>query len=170
MEGEIVNRVAKSPLITIDLEDFYPKGPRKTLDIAPWLWEGFVLKEKEFRESVQALELEPFKDAYVAVFCSSDAIVPAWAYTLVSLKLSEAAKKVVVGSLEDLEHTLFTEIIYSMDVSEYKNKPLIIKGCTNKPIPQNAYLLLAQKLKPIAKSLMYGEACSSVPLFKPKKT
>lgn len=170
MEGEIVNRVAKSPLITIDLEDFYPKGQRLTLDIASWLWEGFVLKEKEFRESVNTLDLKPFQDAYVAVFCSSDAIVPAWAYTLVSLKVSEAAKKVVVGSLEDLEHTLFTEIIHSMDVSKYENKPLIIKGCTNKPIPQNAYLLLAQKLKPIAKSLMYGEACSSVPLFKPKKT
>lgn len=169
MEGEIVNRVAKSPLITINLEDFYPEGPRRTLDIAPWLWQGMVVKETDFREAVNSLDLEPYRDAYVAIHCSADAIVPAWAYTLVSVRISELAKKVIVGSLEDLEHTLFTEIIHSMDVSDYKNKPLIIKGCNNKPIPQNAYLLLAQKLKTVARSMMYGEACSSVPLYKPKK-
>lgn len=170
MEGGIVNRVAKSPLVTIDLEDYYPEGPRIRFDIAPWLWEGLVVKEKEFREAVAALDTEPFRDAYIAVYCSTDAIVPAWAFTLTSLKLNETANKVVLGSLEDLENTLFTEIIHAMDVSEFKNKPLIIKGCSNKPIPQNAYLLLAQKLKPVAKSIMYGEACSSVPLYKPKKS
>jgi len=169
MEGEIVNRVAKSPLITIDLEDFYPEGPRVTLDIAPWLWEGLVLKENEFREALNALDLEPYRGAYMAIHCSSDAIIPAWAYALATLKLSEIAKKVIVGSLEDLENTLFTEIIHEMDISNFKNKPLIIKGCSNKPIPKNAYVLLAQKLKPVAKSLMYGEACSSVPLYKPNK-
>ena len=169
MEGEIVNRVSKSPLVTIDLEDFYPKGERISLDIAPWLWQEMVLKEKDFREIVSNLNTQAFKDAYVHIYCSADAIIPAWAYTLVGLKLNDVAKKVVIGSQEELETILYTEIIQNLNVDEYKNKPLIIKGCSNKPVPENAYLLLAQKLKPVAKSIMYGEACSAVPLYKPKK-
>lgn len=169
MEGEIVNRVAKSPLITINLEDFYPEGKRIGLDIASWLWQGMVLKEKDFRDTLASLDTQPYVDAYVYIYCSSDAIIPAWAYTLVGLKLNDVAKKAVIGNQEDLETILFTEIIQMLEVSEYKDKPLIIKGCTNKPVPENAYLLVAQKLKPVAKSIMYGEACSAVPLFKKKK-
>lgn len=166
MEKEIVNRVAKSPLITIDLEDFYPEGKRVALDISPWLFEGVILREKEFRNFIKNIPLTEYKDTYVALYCSTDAIIPGWAFMLVSLQLSETAKKVVVGTLDDLESILFSEIISAMDISAYKNKPVIIKGCTHKPIPENAFVLLAQKLQPVAKSIMYGEACSSVPLFK----
>lgn len=168
MENEIVNRVANSKLITFDFEDFYPEGERISLDIAQWLWQGMVVKETEFRSALEHLDVAPFTNAYVALFCSTDAIIPAWAYMLISLKLSQSAKKVVIGTMEDLESLVFSEIIDRMDLSSFKEKSVIIKGCTNKPIPQNAYLLFAQKLQPIAKSIMYGEACSSVPLFKRK--
>lgn len=166
MAEEIVNRVAKSKLVTFNLEDFYPKGPRTTLDISQWLWEGIVLKEKDFRASLDAFNTTSFEGAYVALFCSTEAIVPGWAYMLVALKLSPVAKKVIVGPLEALETILFTELIATIDLSEFKDAPVIIKGCSHYPIPPNAYTLLAQKLQPYAKSIMYGEACSSVPLYK----
>lgn len=168
MADEIVNRVANSKLVTFDLEDFYPEGPRIELDIAQWLWEGIVLREKDFRESLEMLDTTPYHNAYIALNCSTDAIIPGWAYTLVALKLAPIAKKVVVGSLETLETILFAELLTTMDVSEFKDLPVIVKGCAHKPIPPNAYALLAQKLQPYAKSILYGEACSSVPLFKKK--
>ena len=169
MAEEIVNRVTQSVLVTLDLEDFYPEGPRKSLDISQWLWEGLILKEKEFRAAVKAYDWEQYQDAYVSIHCSSDAIIPGWAFLLVSLELAPYAKKVVVGSREDLENLLFSDIISAMDTALYQDKPVIIKGCTHKPIPENAYILLAQRLQPMAKSIMYGEACSSVPLYKRKK-
>ena len=168
MEGEIVNRVANSALITIDLEEFYPEGERVTLDISQWLLEGLVLREKEFRDTVKNTDTTIYKDAYVTLYCSTEAIIPAWAYMLVTSQLSGIARKVVVGSLADLETLLFAEIIQSIEVSNFKNKPVIIKGCAHKPIPENAYILLTQKLRNVAKSVMYGEACSAVPLFKNK--
>ena len=166
MSEEIINRVANSKLITIDLEDFYPKGERISFDISQWLLEGIVLREKDFREKANSHDWSQYKDCYVALYCSTDAIIPGWAYLLLSLHLSPYAAKITVGSLDSLENILFAEIIHKSDFSAYKDKPVIIKGCTNKPIPENAYVLLAQKLHPIAKSIMYGEACSSVPLFK----
>lgn len=168
MEGEIKNRVANSKLVTVDLEDYYPQGERLVLDISPWLYEGIILREKEFRAFIKNHNWEQYQDVYVAIHCSSDAIIPAWAYTLVSVHLSAFAKKSCVGSLVDLETILYTEIISELNLEEVKDKPVIIKGCSNKPVPENAYLLLAQKLLPLAKSVMYGEACSSVPLFKKK--
>lgn len=168
MSEEITNRVANSKLITFNLEDFYPKGERVSFDISHWLQEGIVLREKEFRKKAKEHDWNQYQDKYVALFCSTDAIVPGWAYLLVSLHLTPFAKKVTVGSLEELESILFTELLQNIDFSEYQNKPVIIKGCAHKPIPQNAYVLLAQKLQPVAKSIMYGEACSSVPLFKKK--
>lgn len=169
MAQEIKNRVAQSKLVTFDLEDFYPEGKRMTLDIAKWLDQGFILREKSFRESVKNHDYTAYKNAYVALHCSTDAIIPAWAYMLVAAHLTETTKKVVLGNLETLETILYTEKIEQLDPAPFKGKPLIIKGCTNKPVPQNAYLLLIQKLKTVAKSLMYGEACSFVPLFKKKK-
>lgn len=166
MAEEIVNRVAKSKLVTIDLEDFYPKGKRVHFDISQWLAEGIVLREKDFRNAVASHDWQEYKDAYVALYCKTDAIIPGWAYLLITLQLAPYAKKVIVGSLEDLETVLFTEFLNDFDVSEYENKPIIITGCTHKPIPETAYTLLAQKLFPVVRSVMYGEACSSVPLFK----
>lgn len=166
MSGEIVNRVANSKLVTIDLEDFYPKGNRIHFDISVWLHEGFVLFEKDFRKSVSEFDWSQYQNSYVVLHCSTDAIIPGWAYLLITMKLAPFAKKVVVGSLENLETVLFSEFLDDFDVSEYENKPVIIKGCTHKPIPETAYTLLAQKLYSVAASLMYGEACSSVPLYK----
>lgn len=169
MQEEIINRVANSKLVTFDLEKIYPKGERVSFDISQWLMEGIVLREGEFREKAAAHNWSQYSDQYVALFCSTDAIVPGWAYLLISLHLAPFAAKVTVGTLEEMESILFAEIIQNMDFSEYKDKPVIIKGCAHKPIPQNAYVLLAQKLQPVAKSIMYGEACSSVPLFKRKQ-
>ena len=166
MPEEIINRIANSKLMTFDLEEIYPKGERISFDISQWLVEGIVLREKEFREKAKQYDWSQYENKYVALFCSTDAIVPGWAYLLISLHLSPFAKKVTVGNLEELESILFTELLQNIDFSEYENKPVIIKGCAHKPIPQNAYVLLAQKLQPIAKSIMYGEACSSVPLYK----
>jgi hypothetical protein len=168
MPDEIINRVANSKLITIDLEDYYPKGQRVLFDIKDWLFEGFVLREKDFRIQVQEFNWAQYQDNFVALTCSSDAIIPGWAYMLLSLQLESFAKKVIVGDLEQLETSIYQDIINNLDVSAFKDKPIIIKGCSNKPVPQNAYIMLSNKLKPLAKSIMYGEACSSVPLFKKK--
>lgn len=168
MENEIVNRVANSKLATIDLEDFYPVGDRVLLDISQWLFEGLILREKDFRDQIKNHDWSQYQDCYVALDCSTDAIVPGWANMLVSLELTPFVKKTTVGSLEVLESILFSEIIETLDLNNYKDKPVIIKGCAHKPIPQNAYVMLSQRLQPIAKSIMYGEACSSVPLFKKK--
>ncbi len=166
MEGEIVNRVANSKLVTVDLEDLYPEGPRIVLDIKDWLLEGLVLQEKNFRTSVKEHDWSPYENAFVVLTCSTDAIIPGWAYMLVSTYLASVAKKVVVGDLETMETVLYAEIIQQLDVSKYEGLPVIIKGCSRKPVPKNAYLQLINRLQPVAKSIMYGEACSSVPLFK----
>lgn len=168
MENEIVNRVSSSKLIVVDLEDYYPVGKRTILDIKDWLFEELVLREKDFREQVNAHDWSKYKDDFVAMTCTSDAIVPAWAFMLLTMHLQPFAKKIVIGSLEQLETILYQDIIQNLDVSEFEDKPLIIKGCAHKPVPANAYILLSEKLRPIAKSIMYGEACSSVPLYKRK--
>ena len=166
---EIVNRVANSKLITFDLEDLYVSGVRLTLDISQWLEQGFILREKQFRESVSHHDWTQYQGAYVALYCSTDAIIPAWAYMLVATQLQGIAKKTITGSLETLETILYTEAISALDTTPFKNSPVIVKGCTNKPVPENAYLLLIEKLHPVVKSLLFGEACSSVPLYKKKK-
>lgn len=168
MENEIVNRVANSKLVVVDLEDYYPKGNRVIFDIKDWLFEGLVLREKDFRELVANHDWSQYENAYVALTCTSDAIVPAWAFMLLTMHLQPYAKKVVIGSLEQLETSLYQDIINRLDITEFEDKSLIIKGCTNKPVPANAYILLSERLRPVAKSIMYGEACSSVPLFKRK--
>jgi hypothetical protein len=168
MSDEIVNRVANSKLVVIDLEDYYPTGKRMVFDIKDWLYEGLVLREKEFRAQVMAHNWGQYQDAYVALTCSTDAIVPAWAYMLITMHLEPFTKKILIGDLEQLEVSLYQSIIENLDIESYRGKPLIIKGCSNKPVPVNAYILLSQKLKPIAQSIMYGEACSSVPLYKKK--
>lgn len=166
MSAEIVNRVANSKLVTLDLEDFYPSGERVIFDIKDWLLEGFVLREKDFRETAKNHNWEQYREKYVALTCSTDAIIPGWAFMLLSTYLNPIAKKVVVGDLTQLETILYTEILEKLNLSQYEDLPVIVKGCSRKPVPQNAYIQLINKLQPIAKSIMYGEACSSVPLFK----
>ena len=168
MPDEIVNRVSQSKLITFDLEDYYPEGRRVVLDIKEWLYEGFILKEKEFRTYITEYNWEQYASSYVALTCSTDAIVPGWAYMLIASKLQPYAKMVVIGSLEELETSLYQSIIENIDVSPFKDKMLIVKGCSNKPVPPNAYVWIISKLQTVTKSVMYGEACSSVPLYKRK--
>nr|WP_299031231.1 DUF2480 family protein [uncultured Tenacibaculum sp.] len=169
MSEEIINRVANSKLTTIDLEDFYPKGNRVVFDIKNWLFEELILREKDFRESVKNHDWTQYQDSYVSLTCSTDAIIPSWAYLLLTTELTPFAKKIVVGDLTLLETVIYQEIIHKLDTSEYKDKPVIIKGCANKPIPPSAYTLLIEKIKPAAKTIMFGEACSTVPLYKKKK-
>jgi len=166
MEKQIINKVANSKLKTIDLEELYPSGERIVFDITSWLFEGLILKEKDFREQVKNHDWTQYKDSYVALTCSSDAIIPSWAYLLLTTSLNLYTKKVIVGNLTLLETLIFQEVINNLDVIIYKNAPVIIKGCTNKPIPQSAYTLLISKIQKVAKSIMFGEACSTVPLFK----
>jgi hypothetical protein len=166
---EIVNKVANSVLEVFDLEDYYPSGIRTQLDISQWLLDGFLLKEKDFREALKNHDWSKFQNHFVAIHCSTDAIIPAWASILVTVYLSPFAKKVVVGNLIDLETSLYQEILSTLDYSKYQDKPVILKGCSKKPVPENAYIMAIQKLQPFAKSIMYGEACSAVPLCKKNK-
>jgi hypothetical protein len=168
--AEIVNKIAKSPLITFNLEDYYPKGKRVQIDIKEWLFQGIILKEKDFRLELKAHDWKQYEDAYVSLHCSDNSIIPSWAYLLLTTYLENIAQKVVFGSIEVLNSLLYQEALSKIDLTDYKDKPIIIKGCSDKPVPENAYLLALQMLQPIAKSIMYGEACSAVPLYKkPKK-
>lgn len=168
MEGEIVNRVAASALEVFDLEDYYPDGRRISLDLAQWLEEGLLLREKPFREALRNHDWAQYQNAYVALFCSTDAIVPAWATILIATHLNDYARRVVTGSLEDIDTELYAEILPTIDYEPYRDKPVIIKGCSRKPVPTSAYLMAASHLQRVAKSIMYGEACSAVPLYKRK--
>lgn len=169
MKEEIINRVANSKLAVLDLEDYYPEGKRVLIDIKDWLFDGFVLREKDFREHIKQHNWSQYQDNYVALTCSTDAIIPAWAYMLIILELESISKKTIIGDLETLESSIYQDIIIYLNLDVFKNKPVIIKGCSNKPVPRNAFLMITEKLKPIATSIMYGEACSSVPLFKKSK-
>ena len=168
MEKEIINRVAQSKLITFDLEELYPEGKRIVFDIKDWLYEELILREKEFRAQASEHDWSQYLDTYVALNCSTDAIIPGWAYIFLASKLKPYAKKVIVGDLEALETSIYQDILRDLDVTEFTDKPVIIKGCANKPVPQNAYLMAIDKIQEVAKSVMYGEACSSVPLYKRK--
>jgi hypothetical protein len=169
MADTIVNRVAASALITFDLEKLYQIGTRQSIDLSQWLHQGLLLKEKEFRALLKAHDWSVYRDQFIALHCSTDAILPAWAALLVTTHLQPYARKVVLGTLNDLEVKLFAEEIQLLDISQYKDQPLIIKGCSDKTVPQDAYVQLIAKLQPVVKSLFYGEACSSVPLYKKKK-
>lgn len=169
MTDEIINKVANSSLEVFDLEDYYPHGIRTQIDLSQWLEEGFLLKEKDFRESIKNHDWKQYENHYVAIHCATDAIIPAWAIILVTVYLTPFAKKIVSGNLSDLETALYQDIIPTLDFSKYQDKPVILKGCSKKPVPESAYVLAIQKLQPYAKSIMYGEACSAVPLFKKSK-
>jgi hypothetical protein len=167
---EIENKVANSALEVFDLEEYYPKGIRTQIDMAQWLLEGFLLKEKDFRAHLKNHDWTQYQDHYVAINCSTDAIVPAWSSILVAIQLAPFAKKIVNGTLEDLDSSLYEELLPKIDYSVYENKAVIIKGCSKKPVPMRAYILAAHHLQPYARSIMYGEACSAVPLYKIAKS
>jgi hypothetical protein len=166
MSQEIINKVANSGLITIDLEEFYPKGERVLFDLKPLLFQELILKEKDFREFIKEHDWAGYKDKMVAITCTADAIVPTWAFMLVSIALEPFAKKIIFGSLATLEAILFNEVLKTINYSEYQDKRIVIKGCGNLPVSINAYVELVRGLRPFAKSIMYGEPCSTVPLYK----
>ena len=169
MADTIVNRVAASALITFDLEKLYQIGSRQSIDLSQWLDQGLLLKEKEFRAQLKAHDWSIYRDKFIALQCSTEAILPSWAFLLVTTHLQPFARKVVLGNLKDLEVQLFAEEIQLLELSPYKDQPVIIKGCSENTVPQDAYVQLIAKLQPVVKSLFYGEACSSVPLYKKKK-
>ena len=168
MAEEIINRVVNSKLKTFDLEEIYPEGERIVFDIKDWLFQELILKEKDFRASVKNHDWSQYKNSFVAVSCSGEAIIPSWASMLVASELTSFANKVVIGDLELLETAIYQELLSFLDFKEYNNASVIIKGCANKPIPNSAYAFLIEKLQPIVKSIMFGEACSTVPLYKLK--
>lgn len=165
---EIVNRVANSALQVFDLEDYFPKEKIVELDISQWLFGGFILKETEFRDHLKEHDWTQYNDTYVGLYCSEEAILPAWAYALVSVYLEPFALKVVNGTKKDVLLSVYQETLETLDYSSFQDKPIILKGCSNKPVPQEVYVLATQKLVPFAKSIMFGEACSAVPLYKKK--
>ena len=169
MEGEIINRVEKSGLITIDLDELKVSKNIFEIDIKKWLFEGLFLKEKEYRKEIQNHNWSQYKNSYVYIHCSSDAIIPTWAFMLISAQLENHTEKIVVGNIKKLYEKIYEDSINLIDFSIYNDSSVIIKGCSDKNIPLLAYHLMTTKLKPFAKSIMYGEACSSVPVFKKSK-
>ena len=166
MSKNIVNRVEKSKLILIDLEDYYLSGDRYEIDLKNWLVEDLFLKEKEFRKKIKTHNWDQYKDAFVAIHCSTKAIIPPWAYMLISSELTKHAKITVLGNLKELEKKIFEDQIEKINLEAFKDKSIVIKGCSNKKVPVSIFYKLSTMLIPIAKSIMYGEACSSVPVYK----
>ncbi|MGZ3899949.1 MAG: DUF2480 family protein [Bacteroidia bacterium] len=169
MENEITNKVANSGIITINPEDFITPGERILFDIKPHLFQELILREKDFREFIKTNDWSIYKDKLVALTCTADAIVPTWAYMLLALSLEPYARKIVFGNLHDLENILFAERVTALNVNDFKDARIVIKGCGDFPVPTNAYIQLTTALKPVVKSIMYGEPCSTVPLYKAPK-
>ncbi|NQX81995.1 MAG: DUF2480 family protein [Flavobacteriaceae bacterium] len=164
--GEIVNKIQKSKLKTIDLEEFYPKNI-VSIDIKQWLYEGIILKEKDFRLFLTEFDWSIYDNCLINLHCSEDVIIPSWAYMLVSVYLKNA-RKVIVGDKSALVELAYYDSINDLDLQQYTDLPVIVKGCSSKDIPDSVYLYLVDKLIPFARKIMYGEACSSVPLFSKK--
>ena len=163
---EIKNKIAESGLVNFDLSQLVPTGKRIGIDLKDFLFEGLILKEKDFREKISSLSTSEYENAYVYIYNSADAIVPLWAYFLLTAKLSVHTKKIVFGERADLEVILMHQAIDKHDFTELNNQRVLVKGCSEESIPENAYIELVEKLKPLVKSLMFGEACSNVPIFK----
>lgn len=165
-EFEIRNKVAESGLVNFDLTTLLPKGERKGIDLKDFLFQEMILKEKDFREKVEAMNIEDYRDSYIYIYNSVDTIIPLWAYFVLTAKLTDTAKKIVFGNREDLEVILMHNAIQTYDFEDMRGKRVLVKGCSDKEIPENAYIELVEQLKPIVKSLMFGEACSNVPIIK----
>jgi hypothetical protein len=168
MESAIVNKVAESGLITLDLEKYIPQEEIVAFDLTPFLFRGLILKEKDFRDSMQSEDWSKYAGKAVAVFCSADAIIPAWAYMLVSVMLSGIANTVYAGTPEELEKNLFLENLKKIETADFNDKRVVVKGCGDKQIGVFAYLEITRLLQPVVKTLMYGEPCSTVPVYKRK--
>ena len=168
MSDLLVNKVAESGLISFDLEEYYPKSDIKLFDLKDYLFMGLILKEKDFRAALQTTDWELYRDAYVAITCSADAIIPMWANMLAASYLQPVAKDVVFGDEKKLIEAVLLQRINNIDVSAFEDKRVVVKGCGEVAIPEAAYVAITNKLRPVVKSIMYGEPCSTVPIYKKK--
>jgi hypothetical protein len=168
IQENIINKVAQSGLVTLDPAQFYAPGERVVYDIKDNLFHGLMLREKDFREFVKTHDWVQYQDKNVAITCTADAIVPAWAYMLLANRLAPYARQVVFGDADVLETVLFVKEVAALDVEQYRDQRVVIKGCGDVPVPVSAYVELTQRLTPVAKSLMFGEPCSTVPIYKRK--
>jgi hypothetical protein len=166
MTEEIINKVSQSALITLDLEAFYPTENIRVFDLKPFLFMELILKEKDFRSALLTVNWSEYQDESVGIFCSADAVIPVWAYMLVTSYLQPFAKDIIMGDEAAVLRQLITTRIQRLDLSEYKDKRIVIKGCGDKKIGDFAYLEITKLLRPVAKSIMYGEPCSTVPVYK----
>lgn len=165
----IVNRVAQSGLITINLETYYPTETLVGIDLKDYLFKGLLLREKDFREALKAHDWAQYEGCYLHVYCSNDAIIPVWAYQLIAVLAAPHALDIFKGSEEEVLAQIYRKTLSAIDYSQYQDERVIVKGCSQKPVPVAAYMELTRRLQPFAKSIMYGEACSTVPLFKKKR-
>lgn len=165
-QNEIVNRVASSSLITFDLEEHYQTGERVVIDLKEQLFQGLILREKDLRDFVKSHNWLQYENKFVAITCSADAIIPTWAFMLVAMAVNPHAKQVVLGTLKQLEEKIFSEKLREINWSEYVNAKVVIKGCSKISVPESAYVEVVNRLRPLASSIMFGEACSTVPLYK----
>ena len=168
MSDVFANKVAASGILTLDLEQYLPAGNIVTFDLKDHLFMGLILKEKDFREALKNLDWTPYQDKAVAITCSVDAIIPVWAYMLVTTYLQPVAKDVFVGTAAELQKHLFLKNLSAINISDYTDQRVVIKGCGDVPIDAYAYAEITKVLRPVAKSIMYGEPCSTVPVYKKK--
>jgi hypothetical protein len=168
MADMLVNKVAQSGIITLDLENFFPDEPIAEMDIKAFLFRGLILKEKEFREALKANDWIVYQDKIVAIYCSADAIIPQWAYMLLASHCSAVTDRYYFGTAADVEQQLFLDKLKALNAEQYRDERIVIKGCGTKTVTGEAYLEITRKLKPVVKSLMFGEPCSTVPVYKKK--
>jgi len=169
MEDLIVNKVAESGLITLDLEAFYPKEETAVFDLKEHLFMGMILKEKDYREALKNLDWSFYQNKNVCITCTADAVIPVWAYMLTATYLEPLAKDVIFGNEDFLHRALFLKNLSKIDTTEFADKRVVIKGCGDKNITETAYVEITKLLRPLAKSIMYGEPCSTVPIYKKPK-
>jgi hypothetical protein len=169
MEGLIINKVAESGLITLDLEEYYPAEQTAIFDLKEHLFMGLILKEKDYRDTLKNIDWNIFKDKNVCITCTADAVIPMWANMLAATYLQPVANEVVYGDNEFLHNYLFLKNLSKIDVNDFIDKRVVIKGCGDKKISETAYVEITKLLRPVAKSIMYGEACSTVPIYKQSK-
>ena len=167
---EIVNRVASSGIVSLDLETLYHPGERVVYDIKDNLWQGMILREKDFRDFLKTHDWSAYQGKNVSIICSEDAIVPTWAYMLLAVQLEPFANSVVFGDLNVLEEKLFADAIAKLDLTDFEGKRVVVKGCSKVAVPLNAYVEISRLLKPVVQSLMFGEPCSTVPIYKRPKS
>ena len=169
MEDIIVNKVAQSALVTLDLEKFYPEGEIEMFDLKGYLFMDLILKEKDYREALKNLDWARYQDKNVAITCSSDAIIPLWAYMLAVTYLEPYAREIVFGNREEVFNVLFLKNLWKIKATDFEGKRVVVKGCGDKKIPETAYVEITKILRPVVKSIMYGESCSTVPIYKQSK-